>query len=278
MHAITYDLYQFHFLPSHHFLFSSIFSPPQLPCAASAFNVLLNAAVGAGKYGVVTQILGAMQAGSVAVDPGVLASVMSQGAPAREEEAAPAPAAPAEEADAPAPVSGASSPRYASITEANAELESRLEALDLHGMVDHLRRVRDSGLQADEATYRLLIRSAVRANQPHLAVQLCSQAHSSGVLRRYFLPHEPSGPLINLRAADRELAATVVLTWLSLLAQLPEARAAAQGDTLSIIGGHEPADAEVQDAIRAMLTSGEPPVEAFRGLVPVSLPANSISA
>lgn len=225
----------------------------QLPCAASAYNLLLNAAVAAGKYGLVAQLLSAMQASSISVDSGVLASLMSLGAEM---------------------TATVDSREESTLTEGEGTDRDHLDPAlsNVHGITDQ-----QPDVQTDEASYRLLIRSAVQSGQPHLAVQLCSQAHSSGVVQRYFLPHEPSGPLVNLRGADLELATTVMLTWLSLLTQLPNARATPGADSLSVLSGHDAEGAKIQNSIRTMLTTGESPVIAFRGLVPVTLPPSSIS-
>ncbi|KAL6779730.1 PPR8 [Auxenochlorella protothecoides x Auxenochlorella symbiontica] len=165
---------------------------------------------------------------------------------------------------------------FASIEEANRELEGCIGRLDLEATIHLLTRIQDSGLSADATTYRLLILSASRTDQAHLAVQLCSQAHTLGVFKHYVLPGQSGSGWVNLRDAGTEVGVTSVLTWLTLLSQLHVAGKDLEDETISIVTGADAAGLQLQDSLKVMLTTGQAPLKAFKGLVPLTLPSDAL--
>ncbi|KFM24632.1 Pentatricopeptide repeat-containing protein, mitochondrial [Auxenochlorella protothecoides] len=231
-------------------------SAAQLASAEPAYNHLLSTALTAGQYNVMVEVLGQMQEARLNLPSAA--------------QSPPSPFLPL------GTVPGLNPGPFASIEEANRELEGCIGRLDLEATIHLLTRIQDSGLSADATTYRLLILSASRTDQAHLAVQLCSQAHTLGVFKHYVLPGQSGSGWVNLRDAGTEVGVTSVLTWLTLLSQLHVAGKDLEDETISIVTGADAAGLQLQDSLKVMLTTGQAPLKAFKGLVPLTLPSDAL--
>ncbi|GAB4822151.1 hypothetical protein N2152v2_009197 [Parachlorella kessleri] len=190
----------------------------------------------------------------------------------------------------------------ASLEEAKRLLAELKNKGDARAGLEVLDSLKAGGIQPDKATFTHLIQLLVRAGQPHSAVQLCCEAHTAGVLHHYALPDISQGPpprgtalgnVIDLRGCGLEEGVTVLLTWLTRVAQLQPQGLTVKDRTIKIITGHKEAQdlhaaglaedghlgrpaCSLSSQLVSMLTTGRSPVPAFDGLVPFCLPTSSV--
>lgn len=107
-----------------------------------------------------------------------------------------------------------------SLSSTNAMLASMHSVGDAAGCLEVLANMKLAGICPDEESYRLVISTLVGAGEGLQAVEVCREGHAAGVLR--YLPMEESvestagaARVVNLRGCSIEVAATVLMTWLS---------------------------------------------------------------
>ena len=99
-----------------------------------------------------------------------------------------------------------------------------------------------------QATYRLLVEMAVAGGQPHLAAQLCSEAHEGGAFAHFALPNlayglPPAGTalgnVVDLRGCSTGVGAAVLLTWLTRVGQMQALGLVVKDRCVKVITGEE---------------------------------------
>lgn len=170
---------------------------------------------------------------------------------------------------------------------ARSLLEQLREAGDMRSALDVLTHMETAGLSPDATCYSSLVRAAVAAGEPQVAVALVSRAHEAGAMSRYSLPDQSAAGstegasalagVLDLRGCGVDEGVAVLLTWITWLACLAPGLAVTDRAIKIVTDGQGEGGAALRSELLGLLITGETAVPAFRGLVPLALAPDTVS-
>ena len=259
--------------------------------AAAMYNFVISAALQVNDFAAVLSGLTTMQNAGVEVSPAVAASVLAIGSDAVGTSPSSSSSLQSAYEGNGAPLSQPSPPCRSqsvgpvTLAEATALLEHMRNQGDTKGALDALNNMKMAGLQPNAAAYSAIIELMVHAGQPHLAVQLCAEAHASGALKTFSLPDMSQGAsadgttlgnIIDVRNCGAEVGVCSLLTWLTEAKELLNSQLQLRFHNHSIKIFCD-AGRQAEEILATLTVHSGSSFSGFKGLCPAVLPASALT-